>query len=122
MVVKQQKINNKKPVIKEVSIVNEKVDRMVSDSSERIRVAVYVETAGMDNARLIHYVKKINEVYKDAVGTHYIVPVRNGKLSTEIQFEQEFLQTIRQICVVDSDGQINFRENFGDVIVIREHV
>jgi len=122
MVVKQQRINNRKPPVKEVSVVNEKVDRMVADTNERIRVAVYVETAGMDNARLIHYVRKINEIYKDAVGTHYIVPVRNGKLSTEIQFEQEFLQTIREICVVDNMGQIQFKDNFGDVIVIREHV
>ncbi len=119
---KQQRINNRKPPVKEVSVVNEKVDRMVADTNERIRVAVYVETAGMDNARLIHYVRKINEIYKDAVGTHYIVPVRNGKLSTEIQFEQEFLQTIREICVVDNMGQIQFKDNFGDVIVIREHV
>lgn len=118
---RQQKIINRQPARKEVEVINEKVERMVTSKDERVRVVVYVETAGMDNARIYHYMKKLNEAYKDAVGTHYVVPVRDGKLSTDLQFEQEFLKTIRDICVVNKEGQIDFKDNYGDVVVIREH-
>lgn len=117
---KQQKIKGNVPSKKEVTIVNEKVDRLVRDPNERIRVVVYLETAGMDNARIFHFIKTLNESYKDSKDTHYVVPVKNGKLKTDLQFEQEFLNTIRDVCKVDEAGNIVFKETFGDVTVIRE--
>jgi 3,4-dihydroxy-2-butanone 4-phosphate synthase len=108
------------PVKKDVLVVNEKVERMVKDANELIRVVVYLETAGMENARIYHFIKTLNEAYKDSHGTHYVVPVKNGKLNTDIQFEQEFLSTVRDLCTVDSNGQIVFKESYGDVLVIRE--
>lgn len=105
---------------KEVTIVNEKVDRLVRDPNELIRVVVYVDTDGMSNAQIYHLVKTLNESYKDSRGTHYVVPVRNGKLKTDLEFEQEFLTTIRNICTVDNNGSIVFKESYGEVTVIRE--
>lgn len=118
---RSQRIINNQPVKKEVTIVNEKVERLVRDPNELIRVVVYLETAGMDNARIYHFIKTLNESYKDCKGTHYVVPVKNGKMLTDLQFEQEFLQTIRNLCTVDNSGQIIFKETYGEVTVIREH-
>ena len=108
------------PKKKDVLVVNEKVERMVNDANELIRVVVYLETAGMDNARIYHFIKTLNDAYKDCHGTHYVVPVKNGKFNTDIQFEQEFLATVRDLCTVDSSGQITFKVSYGDVLIIRE--
>ena len=117
---RSQRITNNIPPKKEITVINEKVERLVRDPSELIRVVVYLETNGMDNARIYHFIKTLNESYKDCKGTHYVVPVRNGKLLTDLQFEQEFLKTIRDLCTVDNSGQIIFKENYGEVTIIRE--
>ncbi len=59
----QKIVNQRNDVKKEITVYNEKVDRLISEDHSRIRVVVYLETAGMSNERIYHFIKTLNQSY-----------------------------------------------------------
>lgn len=123
---RQQRIVNNKPKAKPV-IVNEK--QMAALAKEQpvgsdlpVRTVYYVELKDMDAQRYSMLLDEINRgAAKLKGGTHYIIPVRNGRIGTDIEFEAEFLKTVHNMCEV-KDGQIVLKNGAQDVRIIRESV
>lgn len=87
-----------------------------------IRTAIYVEIGDSNQQQVRELLTALNQAYEgNEGGIHYIVPMRHGKLNTEIEFEQEFLETIRKICTINN-GQIEFKDGYKETIVIREKI
>jgi hypothetical protein len=104
-------------------INNKKEAAMRSDAPGRpVRVAIYVEMGGAGVSQVQNLIAQIRSQYPNAANTHYVIPVRNGKLKTEIEFEHEFLSTIREVCTVDTQGQIVFKDGAQDVRIFRETI
>ena len=92
----------------------------VDDLSIPIRTVMYVETGNL----------RPNEV-RDIVASlmsnmhpghpHFVVPLRNGRLHTDIDFEREYLDFVRSTCEV-KNGEIALKDGCRDVEVIRVRV
>jgi hypothetical protein len=123
----------KNSAVKQPTIINEKLDNLsaavaapemsaeiLRTINQPIRTVVYVEVGDASQEQIMNLLRAVNEAYKsNEGGIHYVIPVRNGKLRTEIEFEQEFLETIRKICTI-RDGQIVFTDGMKETVVIRE--
>lgn len=124
---KQQKIkkSSSKPVAKIID--NRKPDLPESDDytniNKPVRTVLYVEVKDMDQKQVQLMVQYINEMYKGSRGgIHYVIPIRHGKISSDIVFEEEFLKVVREVCESDKDGQIVLKNGATDVHVIRQMV
>jgi hypothetical protein len=57
---------------------------------------------------------------------HFVVPLRNGKILTDVEFEKEVLEFVRSICEITDDGgsgaQIVLKDTAHDVDIIRVRV
>lgn len=123
---RQQRIVNNKPKAKP-TIVNEK--QMAALAKEQpvgsdlpVRTIYYVDIKDMDATRYGMLLEEVNRgASKLKGGVHYIIPVRNGKLGTDIEFEAEFLKTVNNLCEV-KDGQIVLKNGAQEVRVIREQI
>lgn len=123
---KQQKIT-KNQSKKSVKVIDERSPKIpettVVGVDLPVRTVFYVEIGDMEPLRVQLLVQEINRVYQGAKGgVHYIVPVRHGKLKTDIQFEHELLDMIRSICEVSNDGQIVFKDGHQEVVIMREKI
>jgi len=92
-------------------------------ANKPVRTVVFVEVHNMATPQVQLMVQKINEIYKDARGgIHYIVPVREGKLGSDLLFEQEFLDIVNKMCEITPDGVIALKDGAKEVVIIRENV
>jgi len=127
--VKSARNNPKKLKCRRPPVVEDKrpISKILPRSSERgdptipIRTVLYLEVQDLP----------ARDVYQVAAGLlksfpnehpHYVVPIRFGKLTTEFEFEGEFLKTINKLCKVDEDGKIVFRDSAKKVDVIRKKI
>jgi hypothetical protein len=57
---------------------------------------------------------------------HFVVPLRNGKMNTDLDFEAEILEFVRAICEITDDGgsgaKIVLKDGCCDVNVIRTRI
>lgn len=87
------------------------------NTTHAIRTVMYIELGDVppEPARKIcqDLLKSLPQAHP-----HYVVPVRNGKLMSDLDFEEEFLNTVNAICEV-IDGKIVMRTGAKDVDVIR---
>lgn len=123
---RQQKIirNKEKP---KPTVVNEK--QLAALSREKpagadlpVRTIYYVDVTNMLQEQYVALLEEVNRGAKNLKGgAHYIIPVRNGKIRTDIAFEAEFLKVVNEICEV-KDGQIVLKNGTQDVLVIREQI
>ena len=91
-------------------------------ANKPVRTVVFVEVHQMTAPQVQLMVQKINEVYKDARGgIHYVIPVREGKLGSDIMFEEEFLKVVNDTCTIE-DGKIVLKDGAKEVAIIRESV
>lgn len=122
---KQQHINKKTGKSGPHIIDNRKYDKtepepVVSASNTPIRTVLFVEVGNMETLRVQLLIQEINKQYSTARGgIHYIIPVRNGKIGSDMIFEKEFLEIVNKTCEV-KEGQIVLRNGATDVHVIRE--
>ena len=85
-----------------------------------LRTVIYVDIAGMNPADARVATQSLMATMP--VGhPHFVVPVRNGKIATDVQFEAEILETIKKLCEV-KDGEIVFRDVAKDVEIIRHTI
>ena len=76
----------------------------------------------LDTAQIAMLANQYAASYEGSVfGPHYVIPVRGGRLTSEIEIEGQFLETVRAICEV-VNGEIVLKDGSHDVQVIRTHV
>ena len=123
---RQQKIIRNKPK-PTPNIVNEKQLAAISKETATgsdlpVRTIYYVEIQDMDASRYGMLLDEINRAAsKLKGGAHYVIPVRNGKIRTDIAFEKEFLDVVHQVCEV-KNNEIVLKNGAQDVIILREKV
>ena len=85
-----------------------------------VRTVIYVDVTGLepDRARLV-----CRELMKSFATTHphFVVPVRNNRITSDLQFESEFLEVVKQLCEV-KDNEIVLRGAAQEVEVFRLRV
>lgn len=87
-----------------------------------VRSVTYMEVGTMEKARVLRLISDMNKEYEGMPGGfHYVIPVRDGKLGTDMEFEAEFLSTVNKMCEV-KDGQIVLKGGATDCRVVRETI
>ncbi len=111
--------NLKKPAdTKKVTVIDERP----APKNIPVRTILYMEVGNSPSADVARLVKMINENYKNnEAGVHYVLPVRFGKITSDIYFENEWLVAIRDLLEI-KDGQIVLKDGATDVKVTRETV
>jgi hypothetical protein len=67
--------------------------------------------------------QELNATYNSAQGgIHYFLPIRKGKIGSDIIFEQEWLKVVEETCEVDEDGQIRLKGGSREVEIVRRKV
>lgn len=124
--VKQQKIERKRQP-KPATIIHEgepkplKIDPQYANAP--VRAIYFVEVGGMDNRQVQMLLQELNAIYKSAAGgVHYVIPIRHGKITSDILFEKEFLDVVNKLCEATNGGEIVMKDGAKDVCVIREKV
>lgn len=128
---RQQKVitNKKKPVEiidNRTKVVPKEMEDLPIESPEAskipVRTIMYVEVGNGTIQQVASLVSRLNAEKASARGgKHYVVPVRNGKLTNDIFFENEFLKVVKELCEVQ-DGNITLKGGAQDVDVIRLHI
>lgn len=114
---KQQKIVRNSPK-KAPVVINEKQNTY----NPKIRVVNYVEVGHLNNNQIQQLLSALHQNLEGAKnGTHYFVPVRDGKITSDLFFEQEWLKVVEKTCVVQ-DGQIRLRGGIQEVAISREFI
>jgi len=109
----------KKPEAKKQPIV---VDQRKPKPGHLVRTINYVEVGDMTPEQITSLAIMFAKQYEGNVyGPHYFLPARNGHLSTDIQFENEILSVVNQLCEV-RDGKIVLKGEPVKVQVIRNFV
>ncbi len=117
---KQQKINRRKPPSSPV-VVDERRARPEARGPQ-IRTVLYVEVGDMEADRINIMINEVNNLYGGSdASSHYAVPVRHGKIGTDVVFENEILDVIRKLCEI-KDGQICLKGGAREVQVVRQSV
>jgi len=87
-----------------------------------LRTIHYMEVGDMDQQKVAMLVKQVGELYQgDDSETHYIIPIRHGKIGTDMAFETEWLEVVHKTCEI-KDGKIVLKDGAKDVIVVRQQV
>ena len=104
-------------------VVNTKVlprSAEVDDMSVPIRTVMYVETGNLPPNEVRDIVASLTQTLHPG-HPHFVVPLRNGKMHTDLDFERELLDFVQLICEV-KDGQISLKGGCHDVDVIRVRI
>lgn len=125
---KQQKIGKNLPTKKHTIIVDDRTPKVPPDpgydpkfANMPVRMINYVEVGSMSSGQMQIMMQELNKTYDSAKGgIHYFVPVRNGKIGTDIEFEQEWLETVKKTCEVNENGEIVLKGGAKEVHVIRQ--
>lgn len=86
-----------------------------------IRTVLYVEVQDMPATDVQQVAATLLQSFPNE-HPHYVVPVRFGKLTTDFEFEGEFLDTVRRLCEVDENGEIVLKPEAEKVDVIRKKI
>lgn len=97
----------------------------VDDMSIPIRTVMYVETGDLPSNEVRDICATLMQTLH-AGHPHFVVPLRNGKMRTDVDFENEVLEFVRSICEITDDGGsgalIVLKDNVHDVDIIRVRV
>lgn len=97
-----------------------KQEESVQGSNDPVRTVLYVEVGDMEPLRVQLLITEVNKQYGSARGgTHYVIPVRNGKIGSDIMFEEEFMKVVNQLCEVKG-GVIALKDGAREVAVTRQ--
>jgi len=92
-----------------------------------LRTVHFVEVGDMPPGNVQFMMRELNNTYNPAEqGVHFMIPVRHGKIGTDIVFEEEFINVVERVCeVVNSEGEpiedakIQLTGGAKDVTVVR---
>lgn len=88
------------------------------DNSIPIRTCVYVEVGDMPAKDVQSALATLNAAYNNSHHPVFVLPLRNGKARTDVLFEGEILEVVRNLFEVRG-GQIEFKRNPVEVDVLR---
>lgn len=87
-----------------------------------LRTVFLMEVGDMEPAKVQLLVQEANKMYEGVRGgIHYVLPVRHGKLRSDIVFEQEWLEVVRKTCEV-KDGQIVLKDGATECHIVRQNI
>lgn len=128
---KQQRISRNQPK-KQAVVIDERSHMPAEPQALQIdpaianlplRTVTYVEVGSMEPAKVQLLMQEINAVHANAKGgIHYVIPIRNGKIGTDIVFEQQFLDVVKDVCEVNGAGEIVLKNGATDCNIIRNKV
>jgi hypothetical protein len=121
--VRQQHVQRKQPAQQtQVIDVRSRPPGAAAGSAIPVRTVVYVEVGGADQDQVWELCRQYAASYQGSVhGPHYVIPVRGGRLGTEMEFEKQFLETVQELCEIQ-DGKIVLKGGALEVQVMRTHV
>lgn len=87
-----------------------------------LRTVFLMEVGDMEVAKVQLLVQEASKMYEGARGgIHYVLPVRHGKLRSDIYFENEFLEVVRKMCEV-KDGEIVLKDGATECNIVRTSI
>lgn len=108
-------------------VVDERpIERILPHIHERgntdhaIRTILYIEVQDHPAMEAASIIQKITSTLSNEHPT-FVIPLRFGKLTTEYEFEGEFLETAKALCEV-KDGKIVLKDGAKKVNVIRQRI
>lgn len=125
---KSQKISRSKPK-NTTTIIDERSPQLLNTqysnpevANSPVRTINFVEVGDMEGKQLQLILQRLNATHDTAKGgIHYFLPVRNGKIGSDLIFEEEFLSVVNQTCEV-IDGQIQLKGGAKEVQIIRKQI
>jgi len=107
-------------IITEKSIPQPTIDPKYANAP--VRAVNFVEVGSMNQAQIQYMLSELSRMHDSARGgIHYFLPVRNGKIGTDIVFEQEWERIVRETCEV-KNGEIVLKGGAKETFVIRERI
>ena len=126
--VKQQKIKRDVPK-PGPTVISERTPTptaMVLDpkyANAPVRAVNFVEIGQMAPSQVQLMFNELSKMHDSARGgIHYFLPVHDGKIASDIVFEEEWLDVVKKTCTVTKDGEIVLKDGAKEVLVIREQV
>jgi len=114
----------RKPPVQKVD--ERPLSRILPRSGERgnpnipIRTVLYTEVGDLPGMQVQEVVAAILQSLPNE-HPHYVVPMRHGKMTSEIEFEGEFLSTVKKLCEI-KDGEIVLKGDPKELDVIRRKI
>lgn len=126
---KSQKIERRKPK-NTATIVDNRTPQQLNTqysnpevANAPVRTINFVEVGDMEGKQLQLILQRLNATHDTAKGgIHYFLPVRHGKIGSDIVFEEEFLKVVNQVCEVDESGSIQLKDGATEVTVVRQRI
>ena len=88
-----------------------------------VRAVNFVEIGQMAPSQVQLMFNELSKMHDSARGgIHYFLPVRDGRIASDILFEEEWERVVRETCEVNKDGEIVLKGGAKEVLVIREQV
>lgn len=125
---KQQRIDRAKPA-KAPEIIDTRqpnvpepptVDPAVANLP--LRTVFYMEVGDMEQKQIQLLIQHVNELYSGSKGgIHYVIPIRHGKVGSDIMFEQEFLRVVKEMCEI-KDGEIVLKDGAQEATILRHTI
>lgn len=119
-----QEIKSKKGKKRPPTVVHEnpKYLEIESESDKPVRAVLYVEVSDLAVEQVTLLLAALNDQYKNAKGgTHYIMPVRDGKIGPDIVFEEEFLKIVEETCEIKND-KIVLKNGAQETQIVRKQI
>jgi hypothetical protein len=121
-------VKDEEPKLADVPQVSPEVlarSKEVDDMSVPIRTVMYVEVGNLPPNEVRDIVASLTATLHPG-HPHFVVPLRNGKMNTDLDFEAEVLEFVRSICEITDDGgsgaKIVLKDGCCDVNVIRVRI
>lgn len=87
-----------------------------------LRTVFFMEVGDMEPAKVQLLVQEANKMYEGSRGgIHYVLPVRHGKLRSDIVFEAEWERVVRETCEI-RDGQICLKDGATECQIVRTNI
>ena len=127
--VKQQKIKREQKKPTGPKVIDERTPRAPATiqidpkyANAPVRAVNFVEVRDMDPRQVQLMIQELGEIHNSAEGgIHYFIPIRNGKIGSDVVFEEEWLKVVKDTCEV-KDGEIVLKGGAKEMLVIREKI
>jgi hypothetical protein len=87
-----------------------------------LRTVLLLEVGDMEPAKVQLLVQEANKMYDGAKGgIHYVLPVRHGRIGTDVVFEGEWEKIVQETCEI-RDGQIRLKDGAAECYVVRQRL
>lgn len=95
----------------------------LSAANQPVRTIHLVEVGDMTTPQVQVMMNKLaGEHSVNTDGINFVLPVRHGKINSDVYFEQEWEALVRKLCEVREDGVIYLKGGAKETLVIRQNV